>query len=63
MRTTDVAGNEQSATHNWTIVDNGDPLAEITDVGAGSVVFEFTGTDDHTAPGDLDFECRLDAQR
>ena len=61
VRTTDVAGNEQSATHNWTIVDNGDPLAEITDVGAGSIVFEFTGTDDHTAPGDLDFECRLDS--
>jgi hypothetical protein len=57
---TDVAGNVESETWTWTVEDVVDPEAEITNMTTGSLIFEFTGTDDHTATADLAFECRVD---
>jgi parallel beta-helix repeat protein len=48
------------ASYTWT-VDTSAPEAEFTGFGSGSIVFNFTGTDDNTAPEDLVFECSLDS--
>ncbi|SDU18316.1 parallel beta-helix repeat (two copies) [Jiangella alkaliphila] len=61
VRATDSAGNARTESHSWTVQDVAGPEAEITDVTAGSLVIEFTGTDDHTATADLRFECRVDS--
>ena len=61
VRATDSAGNSRTETYSWTVEDVVDPEAQITSVTSGSLVIEFTGTDDHTATADLRFECRVDA--
>ncbi|MDZ5622522.1 right-handed parallel beta-helix repeat-containing protein [Nocardioides sp. HM23] len=61
VRATDSADNARTETHTWTVEDVVDPEAQITNVTSGSLVVEFTGTDDHTAVGDLRFECRVDS--
>ncbi|WP_165821285.1 right-handed parallel beta-helix repeat-containing protein [Nocardioides gansuensis] len=60
VKATDSAGNARTASHTWTVEDVVDPEARITNVTTGSLVVEFTGSDDHTAPADLSFECRVD---
>jgi hypothetical protein len=61
VQATDAASNVGSASYTWTVVDNDAAVTEITSVTSGSLVIEFTGTDNHTAPEDLVFECRLDS--
>jgi hypothetical protein len=61
VRATDSAGNQRTESYTWTVEDVVDPEAEITSVTSGSLIVEFTGTDDHTSTADLDFECRVDA--
>ena len=60
MRATDAAGNARTESHTWTVQDVVDPETEITNVTTGSLILEFTGTDDHTAAADLEFQCRVD---
>ncbi|WP_162605917.1 right-handed parallel beta-helix repeat-containing protein [Jiangella aurantiaca] len=62
VRATDSAGNARTESYSWTVQDVVDPEAQITSVTTGSLVIEFTGTDDHTAPADLRFECRVDSE-
>jgi hypothetical protein len=62
VRATDSAGNMRTESYTWTVQDVVDPEAEITSVTTGSLILEFTGTDDHTAPADLRFECRVDSE-
>ncbi|MDQ4052551.1 MAG: DNRLRE domain-containing protein [Actinomycetota bacterium] len=62
VKSTDSAGNARTASYSWTVEDVVDPEAQITNVTTGSLVIEFTGTDDHTAPADLRFECRVDSE-
>ena len=61
VRATDAAGNARTESHSWTVEDIIDPEAQITGVTTGSLIVEFTGTDDHTAAADLQFECRVDS--
>ena len=42
------------------ILDTIDPETEITSVESGSIVFHFSGSDDHSASEALTFECSLD---
>src|SRR5918992_1060918 len=67
VRATDASGNtdQSPATHTWT-VDTTAPDTEITgqpaDPSRGEFVsFDLAGSDNHSATGALDFECRLDA--
>ncbi len=60
VRATDAAGNARTEGHTWTVEDVVDPEAEITSVTTGSLIIEFTGTDDHTSAADLEFQCRVD---
>ena len=49
VKATDAAGNSRTESHTWTVEDVVDPEAQITSVTTGSLIVEFTGTDDHTA--------------
>ncbi len=67
VRATDAAGNVDStpASYSWTVVDATAPQTTITSqppasTPSTSASFEFTGSDNHTAPGQLTFECSLD---
>ena len=60
VRATDVAGNTSSASYSWTVFDTQAPAQPELEVTTGSLIFEYTSTDDHTLPGDLTFQCRLD---
>jgi hypothetical protein len=66
VQATDEAGNTDPtpAHHAWT-VDTTAPDTTITSspaspTGSTSATFEFTGSDNITSAGDLDFECSLD---
>ncbi|HEX7255365.1 MAG TPA: right-handed parallel beta-helix repeat-containing protein [Gaiellaceae bacterium] len=60
IRATDAAGNVGSASHGWEILDTIVPETEITAIEPGSIVFHFTGSDDHSPAAALTFECSLD---
>ena len=65
VRATDEAGNiESTASHTW-FVDLTEPVSTIDVAPAdpdnnAAPTFEFSGTDNHSAPGALTFECDLD---
>ena len=66
VRQVDAAGNESDAdTFTW-FVDLTDPNTQLdahppSPDNDTTPTFEFSGTDNHSAPGDLDFECNVDS--
>jgi parallel beta-helix repeat protein len=60
VRTADEAGNVGGATYGWEILDTIQPETDITSVEPGSIIFHFTGLDNHSSTEALTFECSLD---
>jgi hypothetical protein len=57
----ETMGGMGDFTLSWE-TDTVEPTTSIVSTGKGkhSVTFSFTGSDDHTSPANLDFECKLD---
>jgi hypothetical protein len=71
-RATDRAGNIEAdpASYTWTIEPPRDSIAPDTSFASGpanpsnstAATFSFTGSDNETPPGEIEFQCRLDSQ-